>query len=428
MKSKKSLFQKYLEINVLIKITVAIVLGIVAGIGIIASGVENTTLINVIKPLGDILIRLLKMIVVPVISLSLILGASNLAISKLGSVGIKILAIYFITNAAAVALGLIFANVFKPGVGLELATGIQQIAMKNNSQSIGDIFLNIIPDNILKSLVQGDILPIIFFSFIFGISLSALKEKGIKSVDFLIGALEGALETIYLIVAGVMQYAPFGVFALIFIVFATHGQEALGPLFYVILICYGAYIVQLIFVFGAMLLSSGLNVVVFFKKATKALITAFVTRTSSGTLPVSMQSMEDLGVNRSISSFTLPLGATINMNGTAIYLGICAMFVGFATNTPLTIEQQIITIITASLAAIGTAGVPGAGAIMLLLVFDTIGLSMSEGSPVALAYAMILGIDTILDMGRTALNVGGDMVCTAIIAKSENELDTNQWN
>jgi len=166
----------------------------------------------------------------------------------------------------------------------------------------------------------------------------------------------------------------------------------------------------------------------FMKGANEALITAFVTRSSSGTLPVTMRvSEEKLGIPRSISSFTLPLGATINMNGTAIYLGVCAMFVGYAIGQPLTFAQQMTVVTTATLAAIGTAGVPGAGAIMLLMVLESVGLKVEAGSAVAAAYAMILGIDALLDMGRTCLNVGGDMVCTAIVAKGEGELDMEKW-
>ena len=158
------------------------------------------------------------------------------------------------------------------------------------------------------------------------------------------------------------------------------------------------------------------------------MITAFVTRSSNGTLPVTLRNTEEnMGVPRAISSFTLPLGATINMDGTAIYLGVCASFIGFATGNPLTFAQMSTIVLTATLASIGTAGVPGAGAIMLLMVLESIGLGVTEGSAIAAAYAMILGIDALLDMGRTWLNVSGDMVGTAIVAKSEKELDASKW-
>jgi len=197
----------------------------------------------------------------------------------------------------------------------------------------------------------------------------------------------------------------------------------------VTLTVYLALIALTIIGYGGMLAVFRLGLFKFLKGANEALITAFVTRSSNGTLPVTMRvSEEQLGIPRSISSFTLPLGATINMNGTAIYLGVCAMFIGYAIGQPLTFAQQMTVVTTATLAAIGTAGVPGAGAIMLLMVLESIGLKVEAGSAVAAAYAMILGIDALLDMGRTCLNVGGDIACTAIVAKTEGELDMTKWS
>jgi Na+/H+-dicarboxylate symporters len=181
-------------------------------------------------------------------------------------------------------------------------------------------------------------------------------------------------------------------------------------------------------VYGGLLSVFRLGFFKFLKGANEAMITAFVTRSSSGTLPITLRCAEEnLGAPRSIASFTLPLGATINMDGTAIYLGVCAMFIGNAIGQPLSFSQQLTVIITATLASIGTAGVPGAGAIMLLMVLESIGLKVTEGSAVAAAYAMILGIDALLDMGRTCINVTGDMAGTAIIAKTEKELDLAKW-
>jgi Na+/H+-dicarboxylate symporter len=218
------------------------------------------------------------------------------------------------------------------------------------------------------------------------------------------------------------------VFVLIDIVFAQQGAKALGPLFMVTLTVYLGLILHLVGVYGGFLAINKFGLLKFLKRANEAMITAFVTRSSGGTLPVTLRNSEDnMGVPRSISSFSLPLGATINMDGTAIYLGVCAMFIGYAVGQPLTFNQQLTVVITATLASIGTAGVPGAGAIMLLMVLESIGLKVTEGSAVATAYAMILGIDALLDMGRTSLNVGGDMVGTLIVAKSEKELDMGKW-
>jgi Na+/H+-dicarboxylate symporter len=232
----------------------------------------------------------------------------------------------------------------------------------------------------------------------------------------------------YKVVSGIMQYAPIGVFVLISIVFAQQGPKALGPLLVVTLTVYLGLIVHLVGVYGGLLSVYKLGFIRFWKGANEAIITAFVTRSSGGTLPITLRvTEENLGVPRTISSFSLPLGATINMDGTAIYLGVCAMFIGYATGNPLTFNQQLTVVITATLASIGTAGVPGAGAIMLLMVLESIGLKVTEGSAVAAAYAMILGIDALLDMGRTALNVAGDIAGTTIVAKSEKELDMAKW-
>jgi len=280
--------------------------------------------------------------------------------------------------------------------------------------------------------MKGDVLPIIFFAVVFGIALSYIKDSKqqalAKSGETLLSAVNAAAETMYKVVGGIMQYAPIGVFVLIAQVFAQQGARALGPLFMVTLAVYVGLIVHLVVVYGGLLSVYKLGLGKFLKGANEAMITAFVTRSSNGTLPITMRcSEENLGVPRTIGSFTLPLGATINMDGTAIYLGVCTMFIGFATNQPLTLNQQMTVIITATLASIGTAGVPGAGAIMLIMVLESVGLNLVEGSSVAAAYAMILGIDALLDMGRTCLNVTGDMVGSAIVAKTEKELDMSKW-
>ena len=313
-------------------------------------------------------------------------------------------------------------------VGVEAVQGTEAAA-----PSLASIFLNIIPTNPAESLAKGDVLPIIFFAMLFGLAISFTKESKdptvAKGATILFDVVNAAAETMYKIVRGIMQYAPIGVFFLISIVFAQQGAKALGPLLYVTVTVYLAFIALAIIGYGGLLAVFRLGVFKFFQGVNEALVTAFVTRSSSGTLPVSMRVCEEnLGVPRTISSFTLPLGATINMNGTAIYLGVCAMFIGYATGHPLTMNQQMIVVTTSTLAAIGTAGVPGAGAIMLLMVLESVGMKVEAGSAIAAAYAMILGIDALLDMGRTCLNVGGDMVCTAIVAKTEGEIDMETWN
>ena len=429
----KGMLDWYFKSNLLFRILIGLVAGAVVGIVLgygdpdtVKSFVDNT------KFFGDIFIRLLKMIVVPVILFSLIAGAASIAPSRLGRVGVKIVLYYLLTSAVAVAIGLVFANILQPGDGMNIV-GNEAIKGKVvEAPKIGTILLNIVPTNPAESLAKGDVLPIIFFSVLFGLAISYVKDAKdaalAKHAESLFQLINAAAETMYRLVRGIMQYAPIGVFFLIAIVFAQQGAKALGPLLMVTLAVYLGLVAHLFLCYGGFLAVFNLGLFRFLRGANEAMITAFVTRSSSGTLPVTMRvSEENLGVPRNISSFTLPLGATINMDGTAIYLGVCAMFIGYATGHPLTIDQQLTVVITATLASIGTAGVPGAGAIMLLMVLESIGQKVETGSADAAAYAMILGIDALLDMGRTSLNVTGDMAGSAIVAKAERELDVEKW-
>jgi Na+/H+-dicarboxylate symporter len=430
--TKKGALDWYFKSNLLMRILAGLVLGAIVGIvlGFMPDAIKG--FVDFFKPFGDIFVRLLRMIVVPVIFLSLVAGAASIAPNRLGRVGVKVLAYYLVTSAFAVAIGLIFANIFRPGLGMNIVGAAGAAGRAAAAPTMVTVLLNIIPTNPVDSLAKGDVLPIIFFAVVFGVAIAYVKDSkdaGIaKAAGTVLDVANGAVEAMYKIVAGIMQYAPIGVFVLISIVFAQQGARALGPLLIVTLTVYLGLILHLVGVYGGFLAINKFGLLKFLKKGNEAMITAFVTRSSGGTLPVTLRNTEDnMGVPRSISSFSLPLGATINMDGTAIYLGVCAMFIGYAVGQPLTFNQQATVVITATLASIGTAGVPGAGAIMLLMVLESIGLKVTEGSAVATAYAMILGIDALLDMGRTCLNVGGDMVGTLVVAKSEKELDMSKW-
>ena len=423
----------YFKPNLLSRILIGLVLGAVVGI-VLGYGSPETVkaFVDNTKFFGDLFIRLLKMIVVPVILFSLIAGAASIAPSRLGRVGVKIMVYYLATSALAVAIGLAFANVFQSGAGMGIVGDAAVQGKAAESPTMSQILLNIVPTNPAESLAKGDVLPIIFFAVLFGLAIAYVKDSKdpvvAKGADSLFQLVNAAAETMYKIVRGIMEYAPIGVFFLIAMVFAQQGAKALGPLLFVTLTVYVGLLVHLVISYGGIMAVAGLGFFKFLKGANEAMITAFVTRSSGGTLPVTMRcSEEKLGIPRNICSFTLPLGATINMDGTAIYLGVCAMFIGYATGNPLTMDQQLTVIITATLASIGTAGVPGAGAIMLLMVLESIGMKVEAGSAIAAAYAMILGIDALLDMGRTCLNVGGDMAGSAIVAKSEGELELAKW-
>jgi len=418
------LWKRYLEISVLTKILIGLILGVIFGL-IIGPKME------VLKPLGDIFMNLLKMIVMPVILFSLVVGAASIEPARLGKVGVKIMIYYLFTSAIAVFIGLLTSALFKPGVGLQLA-GVTAKGITATPPSLVEVLLGIIPTNPFDALAKGQVLPTIFFGIVLGLALSLLKESRQESIsssaELVIRVFDGLANAMYKIVRGILQYAPIGVFVLVGIVFGKQGAKAVGPLLTVILAVYLGLAIHIFLVYGGFLRAFGIGLFAFLSKAKDAMLTAFVTRSSSGTLPVTMRvAHEEMGLPVGIYSFTLPFGATINMDGTALYQGVCAIFVANAIGMHLTFSQQIVVVLTAVLASIGTAGVPGAGAIMLLMVLDSIGIKLTEGSAAAMAYAMILGVDAILDMGRTMVNVTGDLVGTVIVSKSEGELDESRW-
>lgn len=415
----------YFKPNLLVRILLGLVLGAAAGL------IFGPKIVWV-SPFGDIFVRLLKMIVMPVVMFTLIVGAASINPARLGRIGVKALIFYMVTTAFAVALGLILGNIFHPGKGMELAGAASGFGKELTQPSLIETVIKIVPKNPFSAIASGKILPSIFFSLIFGIGIAFLRESEdnrIKdSATTVFKFFDGGAEVMYKVVNWILQYAPIGVFALIAVVFGKQGAEAFGPLGVVTLAVYCALLAHLLLVYGGLLSIFKINPKQFFNKAKQATITAFVTRSSGGTLPVSLDVAEkQMGISKGVYSFTLPLGATINMDGTAIYQGVCAIFVGFAIGAPLTFSQQMTVIMTAVLASIGTAGVPGAGAIMLLMVLNSVGLKVEPGTTVAMAYAMIFGIDALLDMGRTALNVTGDLAATCIVAKTEKEIDETCW-
>ncbi len=423
---RRGLFSWYFQTNLLLRILIGLILGAAAGIVFGPS-------VAVVQPLGSILVNLLKMIVMPLILTSLVVGAASIQPRELGKIGVRIFVYYMLTSALAVTIGLLVANVFHPGSGLNLAASAEAAGKELAQPRFIDTLLAIIPKNPFGALSQGQVLPIIFFALIFGIGISVVRNSDDprmqKSGTVLLDMFDGAAEVMYVIVRWILEYAPIGVFALIAVVFGKQGASAFGSLGLVTLTAYAGFILQIAVVYGLFLVVNKLGYLTFFKGAREAMITAFVTRSSSGTLPVTMRNMtENLGVPKKISSFTLPLGATINMDGTAIYMGVCALFITNAVGMDMTLADQFTIILTAVLASIGSAGIPGAGAIMLLMVLNSVGITIEAGSAVAAAYAMILGIDALLDMGRTITNVTGDMMGTILVTKGEKELDMAKWN
>lgn len=428
----KKVFSWYFKSNLAYRILGALVIGSIVGMivpkGVILFG--NTTLLSIIAPFGDLFIRLLKMIIVPIIVASLIMGTSSIEPSKLGRVGGKAVFFYFITTLFAIVIGLACAFVFRPGSGLDLSDASVAVSKTASAPSISEIFLSIVPTNPISSMANTDVLAIICFCIFFGVGLAFCKESNderIKnSANTVFNFFDGVSEIMFKMVRWIMEYAPIGVFALMFAVFNKSGAGAFSSLANVTIALYVGLALQVILVYCGVCLLMKLNPIDFIKKVKDPMLTAFVTRSSNATLPISMDTAEHkMGVPKGVYSFVLPVGATVNMNGTTVYLGICSLFIANACGIDLTMGHYITIVITSILAAIGTAGIPGAGAIMLLLILESIGLKVKGN--VAIAYGMILGIDAILDMGRTSMNVVGDVVASIWVAKTEGELDESKW-
>jgi Na+/H+-dicarboxylate symporter len=423
--STKKWYSWYFDFNLLYRILIGLVLGIILGL-------IFKEKILWIQPLGDLFVRLLKMIMMPIIVSTLIIGASSVSPANLGKVGIRVIVFYLLTSAVAVIIGLAMGMLFRPYA--ELANVADAAAREVTAPKLSATLLAIVPTSIMQAIVNETVLAVIFAALLVGIAISYLRisgdERKQKVASVLYNFFDGIAEVMMLIIKGIMQYAPIGVLSLVAVVFATNGPKVVGSLGIVTAACFIGYALHVIVVYGGLVkFYAKLSIKRYFRDAKAPFITAFVTRSSNGTLPVTMEAAENLGVPKDIYSFSLPLGATINMDGTAIYQGVCATFIALSVwGHGFSLSQMSIIVVTATLASIGTAGVPGAGAIMLLLVLDSVGLPVTAGSIVAGAYAMILGIDALLDMGRTALNVTGDLACTTVVARKMKELDLNKWD
>ena len=396
-----------LPFQIIIGLFIGVILGLYLG--------NNPAFANTyIKPFGIVFLNLIKLVIVPLVFSSLVVGVSELKdIKKLGKIGLKTFIFYMITTILAITISLIFANILKPGTGFNLPANLSEIKV-NQAPKFIDTLLNIIPANPLKALVEGNMLQIIIFSLLLGSGLLSIKEKS-KTVFAFFDGISSAMISI---TNAIMKLAPIGVIGLITPVVATNGPKVLLPLLKVILVVYFVWIVHALFTYSISIkVFTKMKVSSFFKKAFTPIFVAFTTSSSAGTLPVSIETVQtDMGVSKSIASFVLPLGATINMDGTAVYQGVCALFIAQVYGIDLNVYQQIIIVLTTTLASIGTAGVPGAGVIMLAMVLQSVGLPI-EG------IALVAGIDRIFDMIRTVVNVLGDITCSVVIAHSEKELD-----
>ncbi len=391
-------------------------IGLVLGI-IVGAMVDSSFAQSYLQPLGQLFIRLIRMVVVPLVIATIIAGAAGISdTAKLGRVAVKVLLVYAITTAIAVAIGLLFANFIQPGIGLNLSTeGLQMKAV--TSPKLVDTLLDIVPINPMEALSKGSMLQIIFFAVIFGFALSGLGERGKPVLNFftIVGDVMIRMTSI------VMLYAPIGVFGLISYTVAQHGIAVLLPLFKLLLTSFFATAFLVIVILApmvAILAKTGPKK--FFKGIFEPWLIAFTTCSSAAALPANLVAARKLGASKAVSFFSIPLGNTINMNGTAVYMGVCAVFAAEVYGINLTIADQATVVLMGVLAAVGTAGVPGAGLIMTTIVFTQVGIPLE-------AVALIAGIDRFLDMIRTSINVVGDVASALVVTNLEGDLNKEPY-
>lgn len=414
------------KIGLTTRIFISLLLGAILGVFLHYcvlpnDAVQNILVDGVFYVVGQGFLRLMQMLVVPLVLCSLICGASTIGDTKtLGKVGVRTVVFYIITTALAVAVALIVARIINPGVGMDLNTlEVAETQIATTQTSMVDTLLDIIPKNPIESLATGNMLQIIVFAIIVGIILAKLGDK----TQIVHNLFQQGNDIMMEMTMMVMSLAPIGVFCLIARTFSGMGFDAFQPLIKYMFAVMLALVIQCLGVYQILLkVFTGLNPIRFIKKFLPVMGFAFSTATSNATIPLSIDTLErKMGVSRRISSFTIPLGATINMDGTSIMQGVAVVFIAQAYGIALTPMDYLTVIATATLASIGTAGVPSVGLVTLSMVLTSVGLPI-EG------IGFIMGIDRILDMSRTAVNITGDAVCTTIVANQNQALDKEVFN
>lgn len=422
------MINKKKKIGLTSKIFISLIVGMIFGIflcyGVPSSHIKNDIIIKgVLYVVGQGFIKLMKMLVVPLVFCSLVCGSMAIGdTKKLGTVGIRSLIFYLATTAVAISVAISIGNIINPGTGLDMSlieAGSSQIESIPEPTSISETLLNIIPDNPIHSLASGNILQIIVFALIVGIILAKLGDRTETISNFFSEFNEVMMQMTMM----VMNIAPIGVFCLISKTFAEIGFSAFIPLAKYMLAVFLALGVQCFVVYlGLLKIFTGLSPIKFIKNFFPVMAFAFSTATSNATIPMSIDTLaKKMGVSKRISSFTIPLGATINMDGTAIMQGVAVVFAAQAFGIDLEIVDYLTVIGTATLSSIGTAGIPSVGLVTLTMVFNSVGLPVE-------AIGLIMGIDRILDMTRTAVNITGDAVCTTIVAHQNKAIDRDVFN
>ena len=395
------------------QILTALILGIVVGLICYFAGLGDFTA-SYLKPFGDIFVNLLKFIVVPVVLFSMIDGILSMGdMKKVGSVGIKTVVYFLCTTAIACVIGLVLANIFNSaGLFPNLADAAQSAEYEAKEYGgFMSTLVSIFPTNMWQSFSNANMLQVIVIALFFGGSIMAAGEKA-KLCRDIVSSFYSVIEKL---MGFVISLAPIGVFTYMAWVVATQGASILGSLALVLLCAYIGYIIHAVVVYSVSAKAfAGINPITFFKGASAAMIFAFTSTSSAATLPVSKECADNMGAEGDISSFVLPLGATINMDGTAIYQCVATVFLASCAGMHLTISQMVLVVVTATLASIGTAGVSGAGMIMLAMVLEAIGIPVSY-------IGLIVAVDRLFDMGRTCLNVTGDIACSRCVTTWESK-------
>jgi proton glutamate symport protein len=403
-----------------IKISLAwqILIGLILGIAVGALFYGNDSVQTYLQPVGDIFIRLIKMIVIPIVISSLIVGVAGVGdIKQLGRLGGKTILYFEIITTLAIAIGLLVANVFHPGTGVNMKalskgdiSSYMETTKSVESHGFADTFLNIVPQNLFESLTKGDMLPIIFFSVLFGLGVAAIGDRGKPVLAF----FQGTADAMFYVTNQIMKLAPLGVFALIGVTVSKFGVESLIPLSKLVIVVYGAMIFFIIAILGSIAMLVKVNIFTLIKILKDELILAYSTASSETVLPRLMEKMEKFGCPKAITSFVIPTGYSFNLDGSTLYQAIAALFIAQLYGIDLSLYQQISLLLVLMVTSKGIAGVPGVSFVVLLATLGSVGIPL-EG------LAFIAGVDRILDMARTAVNVVGNSLAAVVMSKWEGK-------
>jgi len=395
------------KLSLAVQIFIALILAVIVGL-LMQSHADFAN--DYIKPFGTIFLNLIKFIVCPIVLFSIMSGVVSMKdIKKVGSIGGMTVAYYLVTTAFAITIGLVFGNVFKGAFPALSTTNLSYEAAAPTS--FMDTIVNIFPSNFVKPLLDANMLQIIVMALLLGFAVILIADVAPDANERIINDINDLSNVFMRVMEMILKLSPVGVFCLLCPVVAKNGPMILGSLAMVLLTAYICYIVHAVLVYSLTVrFIANISPVHFFKKMAPAMMFAFSSASSVGTLPLNLECVTNLGASKEVSSFVLPLGATINMDGTAIYQGVCAIFIAACYGIDLTMTQMLTIVLTATLASIGTAGVPGAGMVMLAMVLQSVGLPV-EG------IALVAGVDRIFDMGRTVLNITGDASCAVCISK-----------